>query len=183
MVGDTLKVAVDGGQRGAQLVGEVGQQPLALLFGGLQGFGHGVEGTAEHGQLVAGAALGHSGGVAAVGDALGGAGQRADRAYDPPCQKGAHPDRGEQRDHGASAQGHQHRNGQAFVEVAGGVGGDGAKRHAGVVVEQARRHGQRHHGQGQAARHDHQHLGCQQLGAEAAAQPPAQGAHVPGPMR
>jgi len=65
--------------------------------------------------------------------------------------------------------------------VAGDLGGNVAQGAAHVGAEQAGRNRQGDHGEGQAARHDHQELGGEQPGGQAA--PEASGDHVPGPMR
>jgi hypothetical protein len=149
----------------------------------LQCLRHLVERFGEGGQLVAAGGLGNAGGVAAGGDLAGRLRQGLDGAGDAPCQNQGHQQRGGHRNAHTGPQGDQHGPGQALVEVPAHLRWDGAQRHAHVGVEHPGGDSEGHHRQGQGAGHHHQHLRQQQLGAQAGSQPPAQRAHLAGPMR
>ena len=73
--------ALDGGDGGPQLVGDVGQELALAHVGGLEPRRHAVEGLAEPAELVVG--LLHPRVEVAPGDGLGAVGEVADRAAQP----------------------------------------------------------------------------------------------------
>ncbi len=52
-----LQIPLDGGQRGTQLMGNLGDEPDTPLFGGVQRLGQGIEILGEGGQLNLGRCL------------------------------------------------------------------------------------------------------------------------------
>ncbi len=79
VVGQHLDVGPQGGERRAQLVGGVHDQPALALLGGLQGREHLVEGAGQARHLVAALHVDAAAEVAGVGDLLGGAVQAPHR--------------------------------------------------------------------------------------------------------
>ena len=85
---------LQGGDRRAQLVADVGDEPALALDAGLHGVGHAVERLHERRQV--GVALGRDAGVeVAGGDLLGRLGHPAERAQQAPA--GPDAERAEQR--------------------------------------------------------------------------------------
>ena len=113
--GDVDERAVDG-QRGAQFVGGVGDEPALAVEGAVEAFQHGVEGVGEIFDLVVGAGQGDSFVQAAVGDSAGGGGDVLQRPQCPAGQQPAEP------------------SGRGAEDAEGHQGGDEHRAHGVVVV-------------------------------------------------
>ena len=81
-VGDAFEVGVEGGDGGAHLVGEVGQEASAGVLDVAEAVGHGVEGVAEGAELGAAAVHGDACGVVAFAEPAGGLGEVFDGLAD-----------------------------------------------------------------------------------------------------
>ncbi len=180
-VGERLEVPLDGGQRRAQLVGEVGQQSPAGRLGVLELVSHPVERVGQVGQLVVGRRPGGTRGQLAARELVGGVGERLDGAGDTGREEPADRQRGDDGGQDAHPQRDRQGTGEGLLEVVGDDVADRSQRPARVGAEQRRADEDRDHGQGHAARGDDQRLRDQQP----ANQPPVgrpTAAHA-GPMR
>jgi hypothetical protein len=107
--GDLDEGAVDG-QRGAELVGGVGDEAaLAVEGGAVEALQHGVEGVGEVLELVVGAVQGDALLQVAVGDPAGGGGDVLQRPQRPAGQQPAEPSGGDADDPQGHQRGDQHR--------------------------------------------------------------------------
>ena len=137
-VGQPFVVGLDRRQRGAQFVGEVGQEPPAGVLGVLERVGHLVERVGQVGELVVGGGTGCAFLEPAVGERPGGAGELLDGPGDPGGQQPGDGGGGDRS--GQNPEGERQREGlgQGPVEVVGDDIRDGADRTSDVVVEDGR---------------------------------------------
>ncbi len=118
-----LQLSPDAGDRAAQLVRGVGDQPALAFLGRAEPAEHVVQGQGQVAYLVAG--LGHREGLwpAGPGDVLGAAAQFGDRPEGGPRDQPARPGQQEQQQRGADQQ-RPGQRGQALTHLAVGDRGD-----------------------------------------------------------
>jgi hypothetical protein len=158
---ETVDVGLQGGEGGAQLVGEVGHQPPSGGLGAVEAGRHAGEGGGEPIELGAEPGVGHRGGVVAGGEGVGGARELADRAGQAADHERGHRGGGGDRDQGGDDEGDPERG----VERLLGVGTD--RRvvlpcPVEVIGEECGCHRQRDDGEGERAGEDDEELGCEQ---------------------
>ena len=116
-VRDGLDGGLYGGQGRSQLVGQVGEQTPAGLFGGRQSASHRVKGVGQPAELRADPRLGKAGLVVAVGDSVRRIASLGHRGGEPPCHQPGHHQGHHQGD------GHPHRQGEEPCSSEGVVDG------------------------------------------------------------
>jgi hypothetical protein len=109
------------GQRGAELVGGVGDEAALAVEGAVEALQHGVEGVGQVLELVVGPLQGDALLQVAVGDPAGGGGDVLQRPQRPPGQQPAEPSGGDADDPEGDQRGEQHRA-QGVVAVLFGLG-------------------------------------------------------------
>jgi len=174
-----VQVTLDGGQRGAHLVPQIGQDPAAGRLHRLQPGGHGVERRGEGVELLPQPGGGGAGGVVAVSDAGGGTREGPDGATESMREVPADAQRGGQRDQQGQAEGDGVCDPVRLLHVRAGRRVHPVRGAAQVATEDRRADGDRHHGEGDRPSQYHQNLGGEQPDRKA----PPQASHAPSPMR
>ena len=115
-IDEALHESFNGRERGAQLVGDVGDQLQPTALGGVERGGEGVDVGGQCGQLLLGGKF-HPVGVVTIGEAASGGSDPVQRPQDPPGHERGHHQRSSNADHHGDEEGATQRRVEGCFDI------------------------------------------------------------------